>query len=138
MTKREIEEKAKKEEKVFLYVVDEDLNDYNGEDIGTWRDVYSTDANFAISSVDERGNKKDLGEIPDKENIPDDTEVEVVEEREKIKLEEFHRVKHRSRFEVFTCADCGKTFVSKTGWKTKNLIYLCDECMQKRREKEGK
>lgn len=81
MTKKEIEEKAKKEKKVFLYIVEEDLNDYDGDDIGTWRDIYSTDANFAISSADEEGNEEDLGEIPDKENVPDDAEVEVIEER---------------------------------------------------------
>ena len=84
MTKKEVEEKAKREGKVLFYEVEEEMNDLDGEDIGTWKNIYATDSEFAIKSTDENGNTRDMPEIS-KENVRDNTEVKIVSEEEALK-----------------------------------------------------
>ena len=75
MTKREVEEKAKREGKEIWYEVKE--KDLNGE---TWRNTYWTDGDFSTQSMDEDGNRNDI--LWSKKNVPEDAEVKIVFERE--------------------------------------------------------
>ena len=43
-------------------------------------------------------------------------------------LERFKHFKRRKDYEAYTCFSCKKDFIEKTGWVTKNLLYLCEEC----------
>ena len=81
MTKKEVEEKAKREGKVLFYEVEEEMNDLDEEDVGTWKNIYATDSEFAVKSTNEEGDKKYIPEIS-KENVRDDTEVKIVSEEE--------------------------------------------------------
>lgn len=40
----------------------------------------------------------------------------------------------KTTLEAFYCSKCKKTFISKTGYRTKNLLYLCEECYKQRKE----
>jgi len=51
----------------------------------------------------------------------------------KVKLEpnflaRFNLFKRRTNLEVFTCFGCNKDFIEKSGYVTKNLLYLCKQC----------
>ena len=39
--------------------------------------------------------------------------------------------------EIFYCSSCKKTFIEKTGYRTKNLVYLCEECYKRNKDKQS-
>jgi len=46
----------------------------------------------------------------------------------KINLKEFRKITRKRNFEYFKCLKCEHRFLEKTFYRTKNLVYLCENC----------